>query len=108
MKTYKVRFARKVYDQIESIAIYITSINTIESSIRYINSLVDEILTLSYRADTIPKLEWEIPHVIFPNTKRLLVKKGKLTVFYAKYQDYVLVYDIVPSKLITHKSDFTP
>lgn len=107
MKTYKIRFARRVYDQIGSIAVYITSINNVESSIRYINSLIDEILTLSYRADTIPKLQWETRHVIYPNTKRLLVKKGKLTVFYVVYQDYVLVYDIVPSSLITEEKDLT-
>lgn len=108
MKTYKVRFTRKVYDQIECIATYITSINTIESSIRYVNSLIDEIQTLSYCADIIPKLQWKTPQVVYPNTKRLLVKKGKLTVFFVTYQNYVLIYDIVPSSLVTEESDFTP
>lgn len=31
----------------------------------------------------------------------MLVKKGRLSVFFIIYKDYVLVYDIVPSKLLT-------
>lgn len=108
MKTYKVRFTRKVYGQIESIATYITSINTIESSIRYVNSLIDETLTLSYCADIIPRLQWKTPQVVYSKTKRLFVKKGKLTVFFVTYQNYVLIYDIVPSSLVTEESVFTP
>lgn len=107
MKTYKVKFSRKVYDKIESIADYITSINTVESSIRYTNALIDEILTLSYRADTIPPLQWETLYNTYPYSKRLLVKKGKLTVFFIIYKDYVIVYNIVPSSLVTKEVDST-
>ncbi|MCQ2308840.1 MAG: hypothetical protein Q4F69_05585 [Bacteroidia bacterium] len=108
MKTYKVRFTKKVYDQIESIASYIASINTVESSIQYVNSLIDEILTLSYYADIISKLQWKAQCVKYPDTKRLLVKKGKLTVFFVTYKDFVLILDIIPSSLVTEKSDSTP
>lgn len=59
MKMYNVRFTRGLYDKIEEISKYIASINTAESGVRYANSLVDEILTLSYRADTMPPLIWD-------------------------------------------------
>ena len=48
MKTYNVRFTRGLYDKIEEVAKYISSINTAESGVRYANSIVDEILTLFF------------------------------------------------------------
>lgn len=98
---YNVRFTRGLYDKIEEISKYIASINTAESGVRYANSLVDEILTLSYRADTMPPLIWDKADVQHPDSRRMLVKKGRLSVFFIIYKDYVLVYDIVPSKLLT-------
>ena len=103
MKTYNVRFTRGLYDKIDEIAHFISSINTAESGVLYANSLVDEILTLSYRADTMPKLIWDTANVQHPDTRRMLVKKGRLSVFFVIYKDYVLVYDIVPSKLLTEE-----
>jgi hypothetical protein len=88
MKTYNVRFTRGLYDKIEEIA-------------KFISSLVDEILTLSYRADTMPKLIWDSSDVQHSDSRRMLVKKGRLSVFFIIYKNYVIVYDIVPSKLLT-------
>ena len=107
MKTYNVRFTKGLYDKIEEIAKYISSINTAESGVRYANSLVDEILTLSYRADTIPSLIWDTADVQHPDSRRMLVKKGRLSVFFIIYKDNVLVYDIVPSKLLTKEMSET-
>ena len=101
MKTYNVRFTRGLYDKIEEIAKFISSINTAESGVRYANSLVDEILTLSYRADTMPKLIWDTSDIQHSDSRRMLVKKGRLSVFFIIYKNYVIVYDIVPSKLLT-------
>ena len=101
MKTYNVRFTRGLYDKIDEIAHFISSINTAESGVLYANSLVDEILTLSYRADTMPKLIWDTSNVQHPDSRRMLVKNGKLSVFFIIYKDYVIVYDIVPSVLLT-------
>ena len=100
MKTYNVRFTRGLYDKIEEIARYISSINTAESGVRYANSLIDEILTLSYRADTMPILLWDTSDVQHSDSRRMLVKNGKLAVFFIIYKNYVIVYDIVPSKLL--------
>ena len=69
----------------------------------YTNSLVDEILTLSYRADTMPQLIWDTADVHHPDSRRMLVKHGRLAVFFIIYKDYVIVYDIVPSKLLTNE-----
>ncbi len=101
MKTYNVKFSRGLYDKIKEISKYISSINTVDSGVRYANTLVDEILTLSYRADTITQLIWDTADVQHPKSKRMFVKKGQLAVFFIIYKDYVLVYDIVPSKLLT-------
>lgn len=61
MKTYKVRFTRGLYDKIDEIAEYISSINTAESGVQYANTLVDEILTLSYRLQDIkPRIFWDM------------------------------------------------
>ena len=101
MKTYNVRFTRGLYDKIEEIAKFISSINTAESGVRYANSLVDEILTLSYRADTMPKLIWDTSDFQHSDSRRMLVKNGRLSVFFIIYKNNVIVYDIVPSKLLT-------
>ena len=103
MKTYNVRFTRGLYDKIEELANFISSINTAESGVRYANTLIDEILTLSYRADTMPQLMWDTYDVKHPDSRRMLVKKGRLSVFFIIYKDYVIVYDIVPSKLLTEE-----
>ncbi len=108
MKTYKVRYSENVLAKIEELIHFIASINTKESSTKYALDLYDEISKLSYLADIFPDITWKSSHAIFPHTKRLLVKKGKLTAFYVIYEDYVIVYDIVPSLLITEESDFTP
>ena len=104
MKTYNVRFTKGLYDKIEEISKFISSINTAESGVRYANSLVDEILTLSYRADTMPRLMWDTSDVQHSDSRRMLVKKGRLSVFFIIYKDNVLVYDIVPSVLLTKES----
>ena len=101
MKTYKVRFSKGLYDRIEEISQFIASINTIESAVRYADTLVDEILTLSYRAESMPQLEWDTTDKRHSDSRRMLVKNGKMSVFFIIYMDYVIVYDIVPSVLLT-------
>jgi len=83
MKTYNVKFSRGLYDKIKEISKYISSINTVDSGVRYANTLVDEILTLSYRADTIHQLIWDTADVQHPESKRMFVceKKGNLQCF---------------------------
>ena len=100
MKTYKVRFTRGLYDKIDEIAEYISSINTVGSGVRYANTLVDAILTLSYRAGTMPTLLLDTEYGQHPNSRRMLVKKGRFAVLFTIYKDYVLVYDIIPSKML--------
>ena len=107
MKTYKVKYSENVIAKIDELIQFIASINTKASSTRYALDLYDEISKLSYLADIFPDVMWETSYVIYPHTKRLLVKKGKLMVFYVIYGDYVLVYDIVPSSLVTKEVDFT-
>lgn len=108
MKNYTVEYSKRVFEKIKDLINYISSINTPESGMRYVDSLYDEINTLSYRADTIPELIWDTCYFYHINEKRLLVKHGKITVFFHVKNNKVIVDDIVPSKLMTHKSDFTP
>ena len=101
MKIYKVRVSQKVEKKISEIKDFIVSINTQASSIKYVVRLYEEIGTLSYLADMIPPLIWSIPSIVRTNEKRLLVKNGKLTVFFHTYKNFVMVDDIIPSKLVT-------
>ena len=104
MKIYKVRVSKRVEKKIIEIKDFIVSINTQASSIEYVVGLYEEIDTLSYMADLIPPLIWSIPSVVRENEKRLLVKKGKLTVFFHTYKSCVMVDDIIPSKLVTKEN----
>lgn len=103
MRKYKVRISGKAFKKIEDFSKFIISVNTKDSSEKYIDELINEILTLSYRADTIPILLWKTCYIQKPDTKRLLVKKGKVTVFFHTIEDFVMVDDIVPSKLLNKK-----
>lgn len=103
MQIYDVNYSKSVVDKIKDLFDYIATINTYESAARYVDNLIDEINTLSYRADTIPKLLYTTPHVRNLNSKRLLVKKGKISVFFHITDNYVFVDYIIPSKLVTQE-----
>lgn len=108
MKNYTVEYSKRVFDRVNDLLVFISSIYTPEAGFRYIDSLYDEINTLSYRADTIPELIWDTLYFYHINEKRLLVKHGKIAVFFHVKNDKVIVDDIVPSKLLTRMRDFTP
>lgn len=103
MQIYDVNYSKSVVDRIKDLFDYIATINTYESAARYVDDLIDEINTLSYRADTIPKLLYTTPLVRNLNSKRLLVKNGKISVFFHITDNYVFVDYIIPSKLVTQE-----
>lgn len=108
MKIYNINYSKNVVDKIRDLFDYIAALNTYESASRYIDDLVDEIDTLSYRADTISELIYTTAHFRNTNSKRLLAKNGKISVFFHVRQNYVFVDDIIPSKLVYQVIDFTP
>ena len=108
MQIYDVNYSKSVVDKIGDLFDYIAAINTEASANRYIDDLIDEIDTLSYRADTIPQLIYTTAHARNISTKRLLVKKGIISVFFHITHNCVFVDDIIPSKLVYQVIGFTP
>lgn len=108
MQIYDVNYSKSVVDKIRDLFNYISSINTEVSANRYIDDLIDEIDTLSYRADTIPQLIYTTAHARNISSQRLLVKKGKISVFFHITHNCVFVDDIIPSKLVYQVIGFTP
>ncbi len=108
MKIYTVEYSKRVFDRVNDLLIFISSIYTPKAGLKYIDSLYDEINTLSYRADTIPELIWDTFYSYHINEKRLLVKHTKIAVFFHVKNDKVIVDDVVPSKLLTRRRNFTP
>jgi len=103
MTIYEVLISQTVVEKLSDVAKYINSINTYPSGENYINELIDEVMTLSYLADSIPLLQWRTKTKYHQQEKRLLVKKGKFAVFFHTYYSYVIVDDIVPSSIISEK-----
>lgn len=103
MIIYEVLISQSLVEKLSDIAKYIDSINTYPSGENYINELIDDIMTLSYRAESIPRLQWRTKAKFHPQEKRLLVKKGKFAVFFHTYYNYVIVDDIVPSSMMSEK-----
>ena len=108
MQIYDINYSKCVVDKIGDLFDYIATINTYESANRYVEELIDEINTLSYRADTIQSLVYTTAHNHNTSSKRLLVKKNKISVFFHITRNCIFVDDIIPSKLVYHVMDFTP
>lgn len=108
MQIYNINYSKDVVDKIKDLFDYIASINTYESANKYVDDLIEEINTLSYRADTISESIYTTTHTRNKKSKRLLVKKGKISVFFHVTRNYVFVDDIIPSKLVYRVIYFTP
>ncbi|MBQ3844910.1 MAG: hypothetical protein II817_08050 [Bacteroidales bacterium] len=100
MKDYKVVITQEVYNKLVEIALYIDSFNIYPAGLKYINALEKEIRTLSYRADTIPEMNWKPRKKLRKNTRRLLVKNHRFAVLFHTFQDYVIVDDIIPASML--------
>lgn len=100
MKTYKVLISQEVYLKFLEIALYIDSYNIPPAGFEYVNDLEKDIRSLSYRADTIPKIDWKPNNKLSKRTKRLLVKNGKFAVLFHTFKDYVIVDDIIPASML--------
>ena len=100
MKEYKVVITQEVYNKLLEIALYIDSFNIYPAGLKYINALEKEIRTLSYRADTIPEMNWKPRKKLRKNTRRLLVKNHRFAVLFHTFQDYVIVDDIIPASML--------
>ena len=100
MKEYKVVITQEVYSKLFEIALYIDSFNIYPAGLKYIDALEKEIRSLSYRADTIPKMIWKPKKKLRKNTRRLLVKNHKFAVLFHTFKDYVIVDDIIPASML--------
>ena len=100
MKEYKVVITQEVYNKLFEIALYIDSFNIYPAGLKYINALEKEIRTLSYRADTIPEMNWKPNRKLRKNIRRLLVKNHRFAVLFHTFQDYVIVDDIIPASML--------
>lgn len=101
MKNYTIRYSQQVIDRLSEIAIFIDNYFIFPSSLKYVEEIRQEIDTLSYLADAIPKLLWRTKSKYHPNEKRLLVKNGKFTVFFHTFYNFVVIDDIVPSRIVS-------
>ena len=100
MKEYKVVITQEVYSKLFEIALYIDSFNIYPAGLKYIDALEKEIRSLSYRADTIPKMIWKPKKKLRKNTRRLLVKNHRFAVLFHTFKDYVIVDDIIPASML--------
>ena len=102
MREYLVDYDVEAEADVARIGEWVASMHTREFAIKYINRLFDEIESLSFLADTLPRSPYGIPLLYHPNAKTMTVGNRKLTVIFHTDGDYVVVDKILPSALMKY------
>lgn len=102
MKKYKVIYRVGVEAYFYELGDYVGELTSIDSALRYLQRLRDEVETLSYLAPMLPKSKYELPKRYHPEAKTLVIGNKKLTVIFHIDGDYVIVDKILPSAMMTY------
>ena len=102
MREYIVDYSARVRRDIDRLTLWAAQQHTTGFAERYINSIIDEIETLSYLAGMLPKCKYRLPKIYHPQANTLVVGKRKLTVIFHIEGEYVIVDKILPSCMITY------
>ncbi|MBR1850853.1 MAG: hypothetical protein IJ789_05720 [Bacteroidales bacterium] len=102
MREYSVDYSARVIWDIDRLTRWAAQQHTASFAERYVNDIIDEIKTLSYLADVLPKCKYRLPKVYHPKANTLVVGHRKLTVIFHIDGEYVIVDKILPSCMITY------
>lgn len=102
MREYLVDYDVEAEADVDHIREWVTSVQSREFAIKYVNRIFDEIETLSYLADSLPESSYGIPRLYHPNAKTMTVGNHKLTVIFHTDGDYVIVDKILPSAMMKY------
>ena len=101
MHEYRVIIEDDVEDYFLNLVRYVAGNTTLDSALRYVRGIRQEIERLSYLAPMFPTSKYGIARLYHPNAKTITVANRKLTVIFHIQGDYVIVDRIMPSCMIT-------
>ncbi len=102
MKRYEIEFRKQIKLDIDQIKDFIVKKTSRENAERYAAELYNEILSLSYLADSIKVTGWSISRK-YSRSKRekvLITQNKKWSIFFHTYRNKVIVDKVLASKLV--------
>ena len=101
MREYRVIIEDDVEDYFLNLVRYVAGNTTLDSALRYVRGIRQEIERLTYLAPMFAPSKYGIARLYHPNAKTITVANRKLTVIFHIQGDYVIVDRIMPSCMIT-------
>lgn len=100
MKEYKVEIDSSAREDIEELAEFLSTKLSLEGARRYLDSMIQEVLSLSVYADVYFPSRSKTIKIIHPQARRMVSHNKKWNYIFHIEDDVVVVDRIMPSKMI--------
>lgn len=100
MKEYKVEIDSSAREDIEELAEFLSTKLSLEGARRYLDSMIQEVLSLSVYADVYYQSRSKTIKKIHPQARRMVSHNKKWNYIFHIEDDVVVVDRIMPSKMI--------
>lgn len=100
MKEYKVEIDSSAREDIEELAEFLSTKLSLEGARRYLDSMIQEVLSLSVYADVYFKSRSKTIKIIHPQARRMVSHNKRWNYIFHIEDDVVVVDRIMPSKMI--------
>lgn len=102
MKTFRLKYSTRAVADLDRLAAFAIGVHTPDFARRYVAKLRNEVESLSYLADMLPKSKYRLPLLYHPEARTLPVGNNRLTVIFHIDGETVFVDKILPSAMMTH------
>lgn len=100
MKVYKVEIDSSAREDIEELAEFLSTKMSLEGARKYLDSMIQEVLSLSVYADVYLASRSKTIKMIHSKARRMVSHNKKWNYIFHIEDDFVIVDRILPSKLI--------
>ena len=100
MKEYKVEIDSSAREDIEELAEFLSTKLSLEGARKYLDSMIQEVLSLSVYADVYFKSRSKTIKMIHPQARRMVSHNKKWNYIFHIEDDFVIVDRIMPAKMI--------
>ena len=100
MKVYKIEIDSSAKEDIEELSDFLSTKMSLEGARRYLDTMIQEVLSLSVYADVFHKSRSKTIKMIHPQARRMVSHNKKWNYIFHLEDDIVIVDRIMPSKMI--------
>lgn len=79
MKTFRLKYSTRAVADLDHLAAFAIGVNTPDFARRYVAKLRNEVESLSYLADMLPKSKYRLPLLYHPEAKTIPIGNNRLT-----------------------------